>query len=287
MTAPEATAAAQPSGGVRSLISYLIFLHFFFLLVGIKSNTSSSGLDQDLRNKVPGLKPYLQVLALDLSYMFHLTYYDGDNFQDTDHFVEADLKLPDGTTKQVVFGGLDLAPGARMRHYERLAYRAAFFADNQSENMVSLYSQALARRIMLENPGCRELTLRLRRRLLVNRLLDPTTPAGRIARESAPTDPSFLQTVYEARALMNDQGEVSVAQVKAEHDTAAPQATTPTGTPQPTGTASPSSTVPAATMPAPTARPTATGGLFSSPLSFPPAAALPTPPVAAPTGVKP
>ena len=74
----------------------------FFLLIGIKSRTDSSGLEQDLRNKVPGLRPYLQLLGMDLSYMFHFTYYDPSPvatypLTDTDFFVEADIPQPDGS----------------------------------------------------------------------------------------------------------------------------------------------------------------------------------------------
>lgn len=278
MSVPATTAATgnQPSSGIRALVSYLIFLHFFFLLVGIKSNTSSSGLEQDLRNKVPGLKPYLQLLQMDLSYMFHLTYYDGENVDDTDHFVEADLKMPDGTTKQLVFGPTGLPLGVRYRRYERMAFRASRFAESQNDNIASLLPQALARRIMLET-GSRELTLRLRRRLLQNLLLDPNTPEGRAAHARTPDDPFYYQTVYEARAFMNDQGEVNVAQIKQASDQAAPAGSTPVPTPSPTAT-------PSATAPAPTG----TGGLFQGPsLAFPAPISTPTASPTATGGAKP
>lgn len=286
MTASDATSAAahQPPGGVRALISYLIFLHFFVLLVGIKSSASSSGLEQDLRNKVPGLKPYLQFLGMDLSYMFHLTYYDGENVEDTDHFVEADIKLPDGSTKLIVFGPSGFTPGVRSRRYERLAFRAARFGESQNENIASLLPQVLARRIMLET-GSREITLRFRRRLLQNLMLDPATPEGQAAHSRTPDDPFYFQTAYEARALMNDQGEVIVAQIKAASDQAAPAGSPPPATPRPTGTA-PAATGTAA--PPTSAAPRGTGGIFSGPaLSFPSPLATPTATPTATGGAKP
>lgn len=279
--ATPSAAETQPSSGIRALVSYLIFLHFFILLVGIKSNTSSSGLEQDLRNKVPGLKPYLQLLGLDLSYMFHLTYYDGENVDDTDHFVEAEVKMPDGSTKQVVFAPAGLPLGVRYRRYERLAFRASRFAESQNDNIVSLLPQALARRIMLET-GSRELTLQLRTRLLQNLMLDPNTPEGRAAHARTPDDPFYFQTIYEARTLMNDQGEVIVAEIKQASDQAAPAGSTPAPTPSPTATPSGTSAAPSG------AAPSGTGGLFSGPaLSFPAPAVTPSPTPTATGGAKP
>ena len=274
MTASEAHPAAapdQPSGGIRSLISYLIFLHFFILLVGIKASSTSSGLEQDLRNKVPGLKPYLQMLGMDLSYMFHLTNYEDGQYGDSDHFIEADVKLPDGSTKQIVFGPSGFVPGARYRRYERFAFRAAGYAESQNENIASLLPQVIARRILLEN-NSRELTLRCRRHLLQNLMLDPNSAEGRTIRGRKPDDPFYFQTVYEARCFMNDQGEVIVAQIKTASDQAAPAGSTPAPTPSPSGTAP----APTGTAAPPPVRSRETG-VFSGPaLSFPTPPATPT-----------
>ncbi len=265
-SATNPAAVTLPSAGIRGLVSYLIFLHFFFLLVGIKSSTSSSGLDQDLRNKVPGLRSYLQLLGMDLSYMFHLTHYDGlDNLQDTDHFVEAEIRQADGTTKTVVFGQ-GMFPGVRARRFERLAFVASYSAEIGNENNVSLLTQAIARRIMLEE-GTRDLTIKLRRRLPQNLMLKIDTPEGKLAHSRSPDDPVYFPTIYEARAFMNEEGEVSVAQIKAAYDTAAPQGTTPQPGASPTGTAAPPNATPTGTAPA--AVPSATkAGLLSGP-SFP------------------
>jgi hypothetical protein len=257
----------------RSVISYLLFIHFFFLLVGIKSNTASSGLDQDLRNRVPGLKQYLQLGMMDLNYMFHFTYYDGEsNFLDTDYFVEADVPQADGTTTTVRLASFDLFPPVRSRRYERLAFRAGVFATSENENLASLLPHAMARRIMLVQ-NSRELTLRIRRRLLQNLMLAADDPRAATEKARSPDDPSYFQSVYEARAFMNDEGEVSIAQIKAASDTAAPS-----GTPARPAAPVPSET-PSGTRPAPLA-PLSTVPLSTAPLSTVPLS-LPT---AAPTG---
>lgn len=219
----------MPGTGVRSFISYLLFLHFFILAVGIKSNTSSSGLDQDLRNRIPGLKQYLQFGAMDLSYMFHLTYYDGfESLQDTDHYFEADFALPDGSTETVRLSSPSLFPPIRERRYASLTSRAAMYAESQNDNLGSLMPQAVARRMLLErrqtDPEVRRLVLRIRRRLLQNLMLPPSDPQAAVERGRSPDDPAYFQTVYEARAFLNDDGSVEVAQIKAASDTAAPQA---------------------------------------------------------------
>jgi hypothetical protein len=215
----------------RGVVSYLLFLHFFFLAVGIKSNTSSSGLDQDLRNKVPGLKPYLQLLGMDLSYMFHLTHYNGrTTVRDTDYFIEAEVRRPDGSTENVSFTARDRLPPIRTFRDERLAYNAAEFAESGDDNLISLLPQAIARRIMAEQQ-CRALTLRIRRRLLQDLMLPKMDPRYNVEHLRTPDDPAYFETLYEARAFLTDDGEVSVSQVKSASDTAAPQGATPVTTP--------------------------------------------------------
>jgi hypothetical protein len=223
--APKGECQASPT--VRSVISYLLFLHFFILAVGIKSNTSSSGLDQDLRNKVPGVKPYLQLLGMDLSYMFHLTYYNGrQNLQDTDYVIEADVPQSDGTTRQIVVQSASSLPPIRDYRYRRLAFTAANAAESGNDSLSSLLPQAVARRLMLEN-HCRQVTIRVRRRLLQNLMLPDEDPQAAVERSRSPDDPAYFANVYEARAFLTSDGEVDVAPIKASFDTAAPAGSPP------------------------------------------------------------
>jgi hypothetical protein len=85
MAAPppnDAESPPLPSNGIRTTVTFLIFVHFFFLLVSIKSKMTASGLEQDLRDRAPGLTPYTQYLGMDLPYTFHLTYYDPTSLED-------------------------------------------------------------------------------------------------------------------------------------------------------------------------------------------------------------
>ena len=84
----DADSPPLPPNGIRTTVTFLIFVHFFFLLISIKSKMTSSGLEQDLRDRAPGLTPYVQLLGMDLPYTFHLTYYDPSQYNDS----RADLR---------------------------------------------------------------------------------------------------------------------------------------------------------------------------------------------------
>jgi hypothetical protein len=248
-TPPNTPAKQQPgeaSPWARTVVSYLLFLHFFFLAVGIKSNTgASSGLDQDLRNKVPGLKPYLQFFGMDLSYMFHLTHYNGTTaVRDTDYIIEADVRRPDGTTVRVSLTDTKRFPPIREFRDRRLASNAAEGAESGDDNLISLLPQAIAQRVMAEQQ-CRELTLRIRRRLLQNLMRPKADPQYAVERARTADDPAYFETVYEARAFIADDGVVNVSQIKAASDTAAPKGQAPAApVPTATPTATPGGTRP-------------------------------------------
>lgn len=234
--APAPTPDGMPSSGVRGVITYLIFLHFFFLLVGIKSRTDSSGLEQDLRNKVPGLRPYLQLLGMDLSYMFHLTYYDPSPeatypLTDTDFFVEADIPQPDGSTKLVVLPNRDDLHGQRFRRLERLMHVTGMEGENQND-AAGVLAEGIARRIIVEN-NCIELAqatpvkLRFRRRLLPNYMMTPQdlerTGILKVERDA----PGNFQTVYQVLASVTKDKAVVVTRVGEASNAAAPGAAAP------------------------------------------------------------
>lgn len=256
------TPEGYPSSGLRSVITYLLFVHFFFLLVGIKSRTDSSGLEQDLRNKVPGLRPYLQLLGMDLSYMFHLTYYqptaDAGDPNDTDFFLEADIPQPDGTTKLVVLPTKDELAGMRFRRMERLVHAAAVDGADGSDSAAEV-AKGIARRLMLEN-NCLEqarttpLRLRFRRRILPDWMLPPSELEQSGALEVPQDAPSNFETVYEVLAVFAGD-DVQVTRVGAASNAAAPSQAGRAGQapgpnlPQsaPSGTATPAGTSPSGT----------------------------------------
>jgi hypothetical protein len=69
-----------PSPAVRTAVSLALFVHLFAVGVAVLSNTEASALQVGLR---PVVEPYLQLLNLDRSYRFHLTWYDQDEVDET------------------------------------------------------------------------------------------------------------------------------------------------------------------------------------------------------------
>jgi len=261
--AATADALPLPPNGIRTTVTFLIFVHFFFLFVSIKSKTTASGLEQDLRERAPGLSPYTQLLGMDLSYMFHLTYYDPslaepDNFRpaDTDFYVDAEIPQPDGTVKVVHWPAADMSPGARYHRFENLVHNAALSAENGNEQAASEMAQGIARRLMAENQ-CRALTLRFRRRMLQNLML-PSGPEldAELARDL--NGPANFPVAYEVNAYLTEENTVGVAAIKDAMNSAAPRLpNAPGATPSGTNPPVPLSTVP--NSPIPTGTATGTG----------------------------
>jgi hypothetical protein len=219
MTRP-ATAAlpvpSAPSEGRRSLISFLLFLHMFALTVAVASNELPSRLERNLRN-TPLLVPYLKLLAMDLSYAFNLTYGYMDaergTVQDTTHWFEADVKLPDGSQLVERYPAAGMWFG-RFRHFDNLARRAASSMDNTTEE--SVLPHAIARHLV-EARGATSGTIRL-------------------MRSDLPTEPFVLpnltpHAIYEARILRAGE-RVELFKIESAADTVpAAKPDTPAATP--------------------------------------------------------
>jgi len=252
-----------PSEGVRTAITFLIFVHFFFLLVSIKSKTVSSGLEQDLRERAPGLTPYVQLLGMDLSYMFQLTYYDPTDLElaketpdaqddreallnfrptDTEFYVEADILGPSGgVEKTILWPPADLKPGARFHRFQRLVAMAAGFIDIGNYAPVSDLAKGIADRIMAENQ-CRSVKLRFRRRVLQNLMVPHTSPRYQAEKDRDPDAPENFPlvykpelgrepTVFEITALRTDDNNVLVTEAQSGYNSAAPRQPTTNATP--------------------------------------------------------
>jgi len=133
-----------PSEGVRAAISFGLLLHFFALFVAVCSNVTPSALESRLRT-VPGVRPYLQLLALDVPYQFQLTYAEEADF---DHFLAATLELPDGQTHSVRIPEAHTWPGLRYRRLERLAGKVARSAEDW--DLGNLLPQSVAESLLTQ-----------------------------------------------------------------------------------------------------------------------------------------
>jgi hypothetical protein len=115
-----------PSPTVRTTVTLLLIVHLFAVGIGVLSAARPLSA---LRNKladVPLVRPYLQLLHMDVAYNFHLT--DGTEI-DVDHFAvvapqeaSADGPDADGAVRLPQRG---LAPGIRRERLQQLAFFAA------------------------------------------------------------------------------------------------------------------------------------------------------------------
>ncbi len=211
---PEAAApAGAPSSGIRTLVSFLLFVHLFSLGLSWAMWRLSSPMRQALR-RFPGF--YLQVLALDVApdsgmvrlptgelypsarvlpksrrALWHLTHADA---LDVDHFIV----LRDDQGREVRWPNPQLH-GVRYRRFQMLAWEMGRLAG--IEDVENVLPAALARG-MLHEAGMDRATLECRRLLL------------RSAEEARSNDPllndpyarSRWETVYRARVwLEGDQ----------------------------------------------------------------------------------
>jgi hypothetical protein len=205
--------ATQPSEGVRSLVSFLIFVHLFALVVGIVSNEVPSQLEIALA-RLPLLRPYRQLLAMDLPYSFYFTRgNDPGGELDIDYMFTATVKRPDGSTESVEFPSADMWPHQRFHRYQTLARQIAVFAGEdapQPEKLDHLV-QAIAGGL-LHGYGGHSVELRCRGQL--------TPPAMDLYQPDQDTRDNY-RPAYEARAFLAD-GQVELLKKEPARDTAPP-----------------------------------------------------------------
>lgn len=124
------TAAALPEAK-RNVITLLLLLHFFALAVAIASNFGApTGLRMHLR-KVPGVRPYLQLLNLDTAYSYQLV---RGTREDWDFQCEVTSA---GDPEPIQLVPPDVWPGIRLRRYLMLSHFTAFnVGDDQTESIL-------------------------------------------------------------------------------------------------------------------------------------------------------
>lgn len=116
--------AQGPSDSVRSLVSFLLFLHLFAIGVGVLSRaTEGAPLETRLRD-VPGVLPYIGLLGIDWPYTYFLMGPLHTGQPDYDFRMELELKLADGTTKTIWLPDSEQMSRARRHRYQHLVSTA-------------------------------------------------------------------------------------------------------------------------------------------------------------------
>ncbi len=151
-----------PSQGIRTAVSFLIFLHLFALGVAMMSGEPSSDLEKQLRT-VPGVVPYTQLLMMDLSYRFAMTQGPGFSVRpdgrsipaaaaENDHWFEADLQTESGTVNVVLPPESGLFPPQRFARYQVLAaYATVLAAGAETDSSSGLLFTEIAKRLLREH----------------------------------------------------------------------------------------------------------------------------------------
>jgi hypothetical protein len=216
----------MPESGSRTLLSFLIFLHMFAIGVGTFSTYNWSHLERALRD-VPPIRPYLQLVGMDVPFvaLYSLTF--GEEFDRDFSFtvVEVDPKKKPEDLGTVQLPGPDTRPLERARRYDRLARKVAQFGapDQQDEAAQALIAMAVGK-YELKKHGwdrCRVRCIGRRIPLMQHaRSLDPA--------ERDISSPMYFEKIYEAEVWITKRGDFQMQKVEAASDTApaaAPQST--------------------------------------------------------------
>ena len=209
--APE-TPSLGLSPGARGIVSLLLFIHLFCIGVGMLSNELPSMLEDALRRRVPGLRPYLQTLLMDFSYAFTYTSLPGDTPSPDSHcWIDVELNVPGSTTPLVkTFPPEGIRSRQRLRRYERLAYHAVNWVGNN--DWESTFPRNIARQLVAET-GATGGKISVRWQELTFNPTEPYVVTGRQTR-----------TAFEAHILVipGDPPEVDIFKIEKAADVAPP-----------------------------------------------------------------
>jgi len=214
--APQTTVDELPPQGLRTFLSFVIFLHLFALFVAFgASNDRTSGLLRQLR-QVPLVSAYLRTLNMDLSYGFHLT--RASEF-DIDYQLEVELDRADGESETVILPESGMWPGQRRRRYQRLAgVVAEFVGDDLVESLLPRAVGAWA----LGHYEAQQAMVRCRGHLLQ----DPDSLNSSDPSIADHTDPRWYRMPYEARVFVSG-GAVQLLKAESAADSAPAAAADP------------------------------------------------------------
>lgn len=191
-----------PSSGVRTLITLLLFFHFFAVLAGIAGNFGArSGLRRELRSV---LQPYLQTLSMDTGYDYSLIYNTTD---DWDHTCQIVLNPPANFTGEGnEFDNVEIIelmpdnawPGMRRRRYLSLASSLAMLEgeDNEEANLVAALAGGMLRKASIDKGAHRFRCRAQETQPLVG--LEEIEPEMR-----DPNNPRWFFTLYDADLVLD------------------------------------------------------------------------------------
>jgi hypothetical protein len=219
--------ALGPNPTLRSILSLLIFIHFFCVFVVLSSTFRRSALQSRL---VSIFGPYTQVLAFDPGF-FTPYYYTQGQTSDDDAVIVADLySEADRPIEQLEIMKTVTLPGggsrwlADRRRAIALAQLMAGYADPEDERdeLSGEIARGVGSRLMQEN-GAKRAALRCVRRL--SQPLDLSTLFANFPPDN-PEAAQYDEVLYEADVWIDEDGDVQVQRRVAQAE-AAPRRASP------------------------------------------------------------
>lgn len=215
--AEDATSNELPPQGVRTFLTFLIFLHLFALAVTISYQTGASSGFQVALFERTGVRNYVRLLAMNLGYDFHLTRDLGGDF---DQVCDVVLDTPKGfrgddedigrqQLKTIDLMPEDMWPGARRRRYLMLGN--SVFREAGNDDFASNLPQRLTTGLLV-NHGITEGKHQFRCRVIRPR------GWGASQRDDDPRDPRYYVDVYRADIVSTGDGEWSLVKVVGENE---------------------------------------------------------------------
>ena len=202
----------MPSEGVRTIVSFLLFVHLFALVVGIIAANAPAEFERAIAENV-GLRHYLRAVGMDLPYTYYFTRgNDPGGELDIDYAIEATIKREDGEAEVVRLPADDARPHQRFHRYQKLAQQLASYAreDAPEPDDLERLAQAIALGL-LQQHDAQALDLRCRGRL--------TPPTMDEYRPETYTD--RYRDAYDAHAFLWDD-RVELIKKEPARDTAPP-----------------------------------------------------------------
>ncbi len=226
----DATGAAQaagelPSPGIRTTISYAMFVHLFLLAMAVVGHLPPTSPLRTQLGEIPGLRHYAELLAMNSGYNFHLTY---GLIEDSPTFVEV---RPRGqsSAEPLVFSPETISPGIRRAHYRNLLLEASMRADQQRSE--GLLPRKIADYLLHEHDLAKADTDLYRVRLSRRSLLPPERVLSINPAENDPLAKNLIQPIFNVDVFYAG-GNLEIIEVASDSDSATLKSDSPEQTPE-------------------------------------------------------
>ena len=196
----------EPSPELRTIVSLLVFVHLFAFGLAVLTNSDSgvSELLRDVRERTPGLDPYLTQLWINRPYDYHLM---NDLPLDYDHRLEAAIHYPDGRPDELVtLPPAGVWPSERRQRYQQIAWHVNRFkilaegqgATEDNEQRKVLISGAIGAGLLRQHPEATSVAVKC----IFHRGIRRDQLASSDKKESNPEDPQYYETVSNVTVLL-------------------------------------------------------------------------------------